>query len=123
MTGTVAHYVSSDGKSGLQFDLGIGNRGGGRPQNENITLVLPPGLAFADHAPSDRYTIHFLGGNGGVGGTDDLIVTDPNAFDKGINVVVTWTESGVEGVRSFHFPITAGPAPTPFPSPQPSGTP
>jgi len=115
MVGTADHYVSPNGKRGLQYDLQIGNRGMGQEQNEDVTLLLPPGITFANHTPGNRYIIHFGGGNGVVGGTEDLMVTDQNAFDQGLTVRVTWTEHGAAGVRTFHFPITSGPAPTPFP--------
>jgi hypothetical protein len=115
MVGTVNDYVAPDGNLTLQYSLQLGNRGMGQEQNEEITLLLPPGIAFADRTPNDRLLIHFGGGNGVVGGTETLVVTDRSAFGKGITVRVTWTEHGVPGERTFSFPITTESGPHVYP--------
>lgn len=122
LTGTVERYVSAGGKLGLRYSLRIGNRAMGQERREDIALILPPGIAFAHHSGRRVYVIHFGGGNGAVGGAEELNARDPRGFDQGLSVRVTWRLRGVTGERTFYFPITPGPPPAPFPSAQTSAT-
>jgi len=91
----------------LTYFLKIGNRGTGHKENMMLTLVLPSGLSFGGDSPGSEHTIPSFGsGNGAVGGDLPLVITDPAAFDQGLDVRVTWTENGVRGERTFHLPFS-----------------
>jgi hypothetical protein len=105
LMGTVGRDLSSHPPR-LTYFLELGNRGRGHEKHLTLTLVLPPGLAFAGETPRREHTMALRPGTGGIGGDLPLVITDEHAFEHGIDVRLTWTENGVNGERTFHLPIS-----------------
>jgi hypothetical protein len=124
--GSADHYVDADGHPGLAYQFAFRNIGMEEVHDEAVSMILPPGLAFAGTPPvpftetsaGDReWTWPIGSGYGSFDDRSELAVTDATAFDRGLEVRVSWTENGVAHQKTFHFPIGSGPAHMPIATP------